>query len=131
MQEWEKVYTECVELKLSDVDGNWLIKDFIYAVESVSPGWLEYWKNNIQNCEWEKKKLPTFFKLVVIYQNTCCIELTLKGKLLQGSFAATLKGELSELLVTLKLKPELSVDEKKKEGQLVQPYIYGKCHYLN
>ena len=32
MQEWEKVYTECVELKLPEVDGNRSIKDFIFAV---------------------------------------------------------------------------------------------------
>ena len=42
MQEWEKVYTECVELKLPDINGDWLIKDFIYTVESVSLGWLKF-----------------------------------------------------------------------------------------
>ena len=80
MQEWEKVYTECVKLKLPNVDGNQLIKDFIYTVKSISPGWLEYWKNNIQNYKWEKKKLPTFFKLVKIYWNTRRTELALKGE---------------------------------------------------
>ena len=38
MQEWEKVYTEYIELKLPKVDGNWSIKDFIFAVKSVSLG---------------------------------------------------------------------------------------------
>ena len=42
MQEWEKVYMEYMELKLPDVDGDQLIKDFIYTVKSVLLGWLEY-----------------------------------------------------------------------------------------
>ena len=110
MQEWEKVYTECVELKLLEVDGNRSIKDFIFAVESVSPGWSEYWKNKLQNREWGKKKLPTFFELVEIYRNTRRMELAQKDENLQGSFAVIFKGELTE---SLNLKPELSVDEKK------------------
>ena len=44
------------------------------------------------------------------------MELALKGKTLQKSFIVTLKGELSELLITLKLKPKSSADKKKKEG---------------
>ena len=42
LQEWEKVYTKCVELKLSKIKGNWLVKDFAYAVELILPSWLEY-----------------------------------------------------------------------------------------
>ena len=38
MQEWEKVYTEYIELKLPKVDGNRLIKDFIFTIKSVSLG---------------------------------------------------------------------------------------------
>jgi len=45
LQEWEKVYTECVELKLPEIKGNWSIKDFVYAIKSVLLSWLEYWKN--------------------------------------------------------------------------------------
>ena len=61
------MYTEYMELKLPKVDGNQLIKDFIFTVESILLGWLEYWKNKLQNRKWGKKKLPTFFKLVEIY----------------------------------------------------------------
>ena len=46
------------------------------------------------------------------------MELAQKDKLLQKSFTATLKGEPSKSLITLKLKTESSADEKKKEGQL-------------
>ena len=69
MQEWEKVYTECKELKLPEVDGDRSVKDFAYAVELITLSWSEYWKNEPDKREWEKKTLPTFFKLVEIYQN--------------------------------------------------------------
>ena len=67
MQEWEKVYTKCKELKLPKVDGNCLVKDFVYIVELITPSWLEYWKNELNKREWEKKTLSTFFELVKIY----------------------------------------------------------------
>ena len=51
LQEWEKVYTECVEQKLPKIEGNWSVKDFVYAVKSVSPSWLEYWKNEFQRLD--------------------------------------------------------------------------------
>jgi hypothetical protein len=38
MQEWEKVYIEYIKLKLPKIDGNWLIKDFIFTVKSVLLG---------------------------------------------------------------------------------------------
>ena len=92
MQEWEKVYMEYAELSLPKVDGNRSVKDFIYTVDSVSLSWLEYWKSEFQTREWEKRKLPTFFEIVEIYQNIRRTELAQKGKTPQGSFAATLKG---------------------------------------
>jgi hypothetical protein len=36
IQEWEKVYTECVELKLPEIKGNQSVRDFVYAVKSIS-----------------------------------------------------------------------------------------------
>ena len=35
IQEWEKVYTEYIELKLPKIEGNWLVRDFVYTVESI------------------------------------------------------------------------------------------------
>ena len=67
LQEWEKVYTECVELKLPEIEGNRSVRDFAYAVESVSPSWSEYWKNEFQRLDWKKEELLSFFKLVKLY----------------------------------------------------------------
>ena len=38
MQEWEKVYTEYIKLKLPKVDSNRLIKDFIFIIKSILLG---------------------------------------------------------------------------------------------
>ena len=80
LQKWEKVYMECVELKLLKIEGNWLVKDFVYAVESVLLSWLEYWKNKFQRLDWKKKMFLSFIKLTKLYQNHCYMELAQKGK---------------------------------------------------
>ena len=108
LQEWEKVYTKCVELKLPKIKGNQSMRDFVYVVELISLSWLEYWKNKFQRLNWKKEMLLSFFKLAKLYQNHYYTELTQKGKILQKSFAATFKGKPSELL---KPKPKSSANE--------------------
>ena len=61
------MYTEYKELKLPEVNGSHSVTDFAYAVKSITPSWLEYWKNELNKRKWEKKMLLTFFKLVKIY----------------------------------------------------------------
>ena len=61
------MYTKCKELDLPKIDSSQSVTDFIYAVELITPSWLEYWKNELNKREWKKKTLPTFFKLVEIY----------------------------------------------------------------
>jgi hypothetical protein len=102
------VYTKYKELKLPKVDGNRLVTDFVFIVESITLSWLEYWTNELDKREWEKKTLLIFFELVEIYRNYCYLKLAYKGKTLEGSFAATLKNKLSK---PLNLKPKLLVDE--------------------
>ncbi len=41
------MYTKCIELGLLEVEGNRLVRDFIYAVKLTSLSWLEYWKNEV------------------------------------------------------------------------------------
>ena len=110
------MYTEYKELKLPEVDGSHSVTDFAYAVELITPSWSEYWKNELDKREWEKKTLPTFFKLVKIYRNHRRRELTQKGNNPQGSFTVTFKNELSE---SSNSKPKSSANEQKKEGQQV------------
>ena len=128
LQEWEKVYTECKELGLPEVYGDRSVKDFAYAVESITPSWSEYWKIKFQMLEWKRKTLPSFFKLVEIYRNYRRMELAQKGKPPQRSFAVTFKEESTE---SSNSKPESSADEKKKEGRPALRCLCGKRHYYN
>ena len=45
LEEWEKVYTECKELDLPKVNGDCSVRDFVYAVDLITPSWSEFWKN--------------------------------------------------------------------------------------
>ena len=130
IQEWEKVYTECVELKLPEIEGNRSVRDFVYAVESISSSWSEYWKNEFQRLDWKKEELPSFFELAELYRNHCRTELAQKGKTPQGSFAATFKGEPSESPATPESKPEPSANEQ-KERRPPPECLCGKRHYYN
>ena len=69
LREWEKVYNDCKKVKLPEVDGDRPVKDFVYAVESVSSGWSEYWKNELQNLERKKEPLPTLRDIIEVYRN--------------------------------------------------------------
>jgi len=63
------VYTKYKELDLPEVNNNRLVRDFVYIVDLITLSWSEYWKNQLKRIEWKKEKLPSFFKLVEIYQN--------------------------------------------------------------
>jgi hypothetical protein len=45
------VYTKYKELKLPKVNGSRSVMDFIYIIESITPSWLEYWKNKLDKRE--------------------------------------------------------------------------------
>jgi len=103
------VYTKYKELDLPKVNGNCLVRDFIYAVNLITLSWSKYWKNQLKRMEWKKEKLPSFFKLVKIYRNYRCTELAQIGESLQeGSFTVFFKDKLSE---SPKLKPESLADK--------------------
>jgi len=123
------VYAECKELDLPEVNGDRLVKDFAYAVESITPSWLEYRKNQLERLEWKKKTLPTFFELVEIYRNHRRTELAQKGKTSQGSFGVTFKDESPNSKP--ESKPQSSADEQKKERRPPPECLCGKRHYYN
>ena len=74
------MYTKCKELDLPKVNSNYLVRDFVYAVDLITLSWSKYWKNQLKRMEWKKEKLPSFFELVKIYQNHRRTELAQKGE---------------------------------------------------
>ncbi|OCL01418.1 hypothetical protein AOQ84DRAFT_383769 [Glonium stellatum] len=91
LQEWEKIYTECKALALPEVDGDRSVKDFVYAVDSASPGWSNYWKNELLKLEWKKERLPSFFDLIELYRNNRRMEDSQKARSPKGYFATTVQ----------------------------------------
>jgi len=61
------VYTKYKELGLPEINGDCLVRDFVYVVNLITLSWSEYWKNQLERIEWKKEKLPGFFELVKIY----------------------------------------------------------------
>ena len=52
LQEWEKTYNECKKIDLLDVQGDRAVRDFLIAVEPVSPNWALTWRVNFDKYDW-------------------------------------------------------------------------------
>ena len=44
LQDWEKTYNDCKRIDLPDVQGDRAIRDFLIAVDPVSPNWALTWR---------------------------------------------------------------------------------------
>jgi len=127
LQQWERIYTECRVLELPEVDGDRSVKDFIFAVQSTTPSWSDYWKNEMQRLKWRKEALPTFFDLVEIYRNHYRTNKAQdeQGRVLQSAYTVSFQGE------------KLSQEPSKEGRREFSPCVCGKqhpyriCYYLN
>ena len=105
----------------------------MYAVESASSGWSEYWKNEIQNLERKKEKLPTLREIIEVYRNHRRLDSAQKARSQHGSYAASFKGEPIDKPKS-EDKPKSDTRSDKKEW--TKPCICGllhpwrKCFYL-
>ena len=50
------MYIKCIELGLLKVDGNYLVKDFIYIIELIILSWSEYKKKKFKGLNRKRKK---------------------------------------------------------------------------
>ena len=51
-------YEKCQKLKLSDVEGDRSIYDFLSAVESISPDFTSFWTNQMELQNRQKTLIP-------------------------------------------------------------------------
>ena len=136
--EWEKVYKDCRKVNLPEVDGYRLVKDFVYAVESVLSSWSEYWRNELQRLKWKKERLPTLYDIIEVYRNHRRLDSVQKVRSQHGSYAASFKGELINKPRSedkSETKPEadsLRADKKEwtKPCLCGMPRPYRNCYYL-
>ena len=110
LREWEKVYNDCKKVKLPEVDGDRPVKDFVYAVESASSGWSEYWKNKLQNLKRKKESLPTLRVIIEVYRNHRRLESAQNARSQDGSYAASFK---KKPINKFKSDAKLEKEEKK------------------
>ena len=88
LQEWEKIYTQCKKLKLPDVDENRPLFDFLNAISTISPGFTDYWLNDIQKQQDKGEELPDLYKIVELFRNTRWLN-DARENTSRGIFAAT------------------------------------------
>ena len=64
LHEWERTYTECKKLKLSEIDENQSLFDFLNAVSGIATSFAEYWLINIKKQQDKDETLPDLYKIV-------------------------------------------------------------------
>ena len=69
LQDWEKIYTECKELNLPDVDKHRSLFDFLHAAASVAPEFASVWRISIQKKQAAGKGLPDLYKLIESFRS--------------------------------------------------------------
>jgi len=115
LQEWERAYNDCSRLKLPDIDGNRAVRDFIYTVDKLEPGFTSYWRNRFLENPKEDFDLYEIIQRFRDYQ----IETPARFRADYSSFQATYQGKSSD-------------DEKKQQRECLcgQIHHFKDCPYL-
>ena len=71
--EWERIYTDCKKLNLSDVDNDQSLFDFLNVISEIISEFSEYWLCEIQRKQDKKKSLSDLYKLIELFCNNIWI----------------------------------------------------------
>jgi hypothetical protein len=97
LQEWEKTYNDCKKIDLPDVQGDRAIRDFLMAVEPVSPNWALTWRVEFDKHDWAEDHVISISRLVEIYRNYRRLEAAQQKNRDQfGANAASFKDEAAK-----------------------------------
>ena len=69
LQQWEKTYKECKQLKLPDVQDDHPLYDFLNAISGIAPEFANVWTINIQMKLDSGDALPDLYKIVELFRN--------------------------------------------------------------
>jgi hypothetical protein len=69
LQQWEKTYKKCKQLKLPDVEGDRPLYDFLNAISGIAPEFTNVWTINIQMKLDSGETLPDLYKIVELFRN--------------------------------------------------------------
>ena len=71
LTKWENIYTEAIQLNIGEViEPERPLYDFLDAVASLSPYFMEHWHNTLLSMTEQGKELPTFFYLIKRYRDS-------------------------------------------------------------
>ena len=69
LQQWEKTYKECKQLRLPDVEDDRPLYDFLNAISGIAPEFANVWTINIQMKLDSGDALPDLYKIVELFRN--------------------------------------------------------------
>ena len=69
LQQWEKTFKECKQLKLPDVEDDRPLYDFLNVISGIAPEFANIWTINIQMKPDNSNALPDLYKIVELFRN--------------------------------------------------------------
>src|SRR5271170_1633720 len=112
LQQWEKTYKECKQLKLPDVQDDRPLYDFLNAISGIAPEFANVWTINIQMKLDSGDALPDLYKIVELFRNNRRLSNAQKGLATHGAFPASFQGQSIE----------------KNEPEKNEPCLCGEIH---
>src|SRR6266480_1721384 len=122
LQQWEKVYTQCKEQKLPEVDKDRPLYDFLNTVSSISPEFAGYWTHDIQAKRKSSQQSLELFDLIEYFRESYRLSMAQKSRISSGAFTASFQGQSLE-----------TTTESKKFNTCPcgEEHRYKDCSYLN
>ena len=85
IQQWEKTYQDCKDLKLANVEHDQPQYDFLYAISSISPEFANYWLINLESKAYKNTPLLDIYALSEQFQNSHCAS-SIRNKVIHKFF---------------------------------------------
>jgi hypothetical protein len=105
LQQWEKTYKECKQLKLPDVDR--LLYGFLNAFSGIAPDSANVWTINIQMKLDSGDALPDLYKIVELIRNNRRLSNAQKGLATHSAFPTSFRGQSIDKNESKKKSPYL------------------------
>ena len=117
LRNWEKIYTECKDLKLSEVEDDRPLYDFLNAISSVDAQFSKIWMIKIETKTKKGKKLPDLHELIEYFRNDRRLTDATKGRIPQEVFNATFQGNTTP-------------GQSQKDCVCGEKHLFPECLYL-
>src|SRR5438034_1288944 len=124
IQQWEKTYQDCKDLKLANVEHDQPQYDFLHAISSISPEFANYWLINLESKAYEGTPLPNIYALIEQFWNSHRAS-SIRNKATHGTFPAIFQGKSAE--ETSQPQSQAQAETKKKPCLCGDIHPWKKC----